>query len=381
MAKRRTNGEGTIKKRNDGLWEASITLPDGKRKSVYGKTQKAAKEKMQAAYDAEIAKALEEERRRKGGITMGAWSDIWLTDYASVKHSTLTKYHCEVRTHIKPELGSIPLCDLTTRRLQQLYKKKEREGLSLKSIKNLHSVIHCMLDQAVKENMIPVNVSNACTLKSPEKKEMHVIKDERLADFLTAIRGHEYEYFWYVMMFTGLRRSEAIGLTWDCVDFKAGQIHVYRQWRKAQRTDGGTERRFESLKNNKTRIVKPARQVMEVLKEVRKRQNERKLACGGGWRTEYDFVFTRSNGVPYNGDMVLREFKKIVESIGIGQTRIHDLRHTYATLSLQNGTDIKTVSDALGHATTAFTMDQYGHVTERMRQESAQRMEHLINTL
>lgn len=380
MSGRRTNGEGSIRKRNDGLYEGIIRLPNGSRKSVYGKTQKLVKEKMMTAYNEAVIEAARE-KNTYYRMTFGEWADLWLVNYARVKVSTQTKYFSDIRLHIKPKIGHVLLGELTTLHLQQLYKWKEDQGFSLKSIKNLHSLIHCILDQAMKDKIIPSNVSEFCNLQSPPKQKMHVIGDDNLGKFLSAIRGHEYESLWYVMIFTGLRRSEAIGLTWDCVDFSSGQIYVYRQWSKLYYTTGKTEKRFEPLKNNRTRIIKPAKQVMTVLRDIRRAQNEMKLRCGAGYHSEYDFVFTKSNGLPYNGDTVFRHFKVVVRSIGLGDTRLHDLRHTYATLALQNGTDVKTVSDSLGHSTTAFTMDQYGHVTDQMRNECASRMEKLIESL
>lgn len=377
MATRRMNGEGTIRKRENGLWEARFTLCDGTRKSIYGKTQKAAKEAMILEKEKAELRVLSE----KKGPTVGQWMDEWLRDYVKTKPLTRVRYETDIRLHIKPNLGDICLAELKPYHVQSLYNKEEKNGLSLKSIKNLHSVIHSSLEQAVKLELVDKNVSDACKITPPPKKEMHPIKDGDLVRFLGSIRESEYENILYFYTFTGVRRGEGVGLTWDCVDFKTGTIRIYRQWQKRPHLGDKSCFGFEPLKNNKFRTFKPAKQVMDMLKRVRVQQNQWKLACGDGWKAEHDFVFTHWDGTPYNADCVFKYFKKVVRELGLQTTRLHDLRHTFATLSLQNGTDVKTVSASLGHATTAFTMDQYGHVTEAMQRDSAERMEKLINSL
>lgn len=120
---------------------------------------------------------------------------------------------------------------------------------------------------------------------------------------------------------------------------------------------------------------------MDVLRRVKKEQAENRIACGAAWMNDQNFVFTHKNGKYLNGNSVYAQFKKIEKAMGIGETRLHDLRHTFATLSLKNGTDVKTISEALGHATTAFTMDVYGHVSEAMQRDASDRMERLIQGL
>ncbi|MCD8127023.1 MAG: site-specific integrase [Clostridiales bacterium] len=174
-----------------------------------------------------------------------------------------------------------------------------------------------------------------------------------------------------------------MGLTWDCIDFQSGTVKICKQLQKRPLRDGGFT--FAPLKNDKTRIIKPAPSVLSLLELRRKEQAAQRLKAGDlwvGWYTEQErqtaLVFTTEIGGNLSPQTIYNHYKKLAAKIGAPESRVHDLRHTYAVLSLQNGDDVKTVQGNLGHATAAFTLDVYGHVSERMREESAQRMEQYI---
>lgn len=180
-------------------------------------------------------------------------------------------------------------------------------------------------------------------------------------------------------LFTGIRQGEIIGLSWDCVDFERGVINVVKQLRKDHR--GGSTYEFSSLKNGKTRVITPAPVVFDVLRKVKRQQEEWAKCAGDSFNNRHNLVFTNEIGSHLTSVTVYNHLKAILKRIGLENTRFHDLRHTYATISLQNGDDIKTVSDNLGHATVAFTLDVYGHVTDQMRKASAERMQTFIDNL
>lgn len=380
---RNSRGSGTIRQRKDGTWEARFTVGrdpgTGKQvqKSVYGKTRAEAARKMRA-HTHEIDEGIYADPAK---ITFGAWLDIWLNEYmGSAKHSTVEQYRYQIRTHLKPAMGAVKLSALTSPMLQKLYNDCiNQKGLSPKSVRNLHGVAHKTLDQAVKLGYIRFNPCEACTLPRVEKKEMQTIQGDRVADFLKAIRGHQYEAVYFVTIFCGMRQGEVLGLTWDCVDFEKGCITINKQLQKKRQEGGGGETRFVALKNDKQRKIMPAPAVFQILQQVQRQQKEDRLRAGGDWSNPLNLVFTNALGQHLVAYTVYHNFKKIAESIGLPDIRFHDLRHTYATLSLQNGDDIKTVSENLGHATVAFTLDVYGHVTDQMRQDSANRMQALIS--
>ena len=190
---------------------------------------------------------------------------------------------------------------------------------------------------------------------------------------LETINGHKFENVYRVDLFTGLRQGEILGLTWDNVDFKNGIITVSQQLQKEHVTGG--QYGLVSNKNDRIRRLKPAGFVMEILKKQKVKQCEDQLKAGEFWNNEWNLVFTNEIGQHLCISTVYKNFKKIMAKIGLPETRFHDMRHTYAMLSLQNGDDIKTVQYNVGHATAAFTLDVYGHVSQRMQQESADRMQ------
>ncbi len=389
MAKR-ANGEGVIRKRADkNLWEGQYSTwdEDGKlkRHSIYGKTKADVAKKLTAiTNDINTGTFVTPTE-----MTVSDWFEIWKTDYLNdVKPSTVNQYCYQFRIHINPKLGNVPLQKLTAPMVQRFYNtsmqnktiqrkdgtEKTVKGLSAKSIKNLHGVMHKAMQQAVLCNYIKINPCEACKLPRIEKKEMKTITGDAVPMFLQAIKGDVYENLYFVDIFTGMRQSEIIGLTWDCIDFDKEIIKVEKQLRK-DHAQAGQEYTFTSLKNGKTRVIKPASMVFDVLRREKAKQTENKLKYGTSFDNKYGLVFTNEIGEHYTGVTVYNHLKRILAGIGLDDVRFHDLRHTFATLSLQNGDDIKTVSENLGHATVAFTLDVYGHVTDEMKKASADRMQ------
>ena len=186
-----------------------------------------------------------------------------------------------------------------------------------------------------------------------------------------------------------MRQGEVLGLRWADVDFDNGCITISRQLQKKKRPTKAEYGKgiyyFTSLKNNKSRTISPAPFIMRMLKEHRAQQRMQRMklgtAYGNGDPINKDLVFVNDLGVHLSPNTVYKEYKRIVKSLGLENARFHDLRHTYAVTALQNGDDVKTVQETLGHHTAAFTLDTYAHVTDRMKKESAARMEAYIKTV
>ncbi len=183
----------------------------------------------------------------------------------------------------------------------------------------------------------------------------------------------------FVAMFTGMRESEIIGLTWDSIDWDKEKIHLKKQLIRTK--ERGSRYVFTTLKNKQSRDFNVPPSVIKALKKVKAAQAEWKLQSGALYNNTDGLVFTNKLGEHLCTHTVYMHFKKIVEKMGLPEVRFHDLRHTYATLALQNGVDIKTVSSNLGHATVAFTMDKYAHVSETMQKDSVTKMEAFIASL
>ena len=374
MAKR-ANGEGNIRRRADGTWESRLVI-NGKRRSAYGKTQAEVRQKlrnMQKANEACLDLAASE-------MTVSEWLLIWMRDYRnSIKDSTKATYWTDIKLHILPYIGKVKLSALTSEKVQRMYNKLVAEGISPKSVRNTHGILHKALGQAVKLKYISGNVCDNCEIAATAKKEMQPIKDGNLRIFLEKIKGNRCEDMLLIAVFTGMRESEIIGLSWDCIDFERKQIRIYRQLSKERKKGGGYV--FSDLKNKKARSFSAADVVFDTLMRVKEAQAAQKAAYPDVWKNPHNLVFTDARGKHICTNTLYMNFKRVVRGMGMPDVRFHDLRHTFATLSIEAGNDIKTISTSLGHATTAFTMDVYGHVSDKMQRESAQRMQAYLDNL
>lgn len=401
MAGRSARGTGTIRKKavtRNGkkyeYWEARYTAGvdpgTGKQiqRSITGKTQKEVAQKLRdatAAIDNGTYTAPNKQ-------TLGQWLDTWIETYCGgVKPRTLEIYKTDIRVHIKPAMGALRLEALNTQTIQAFYNRLTKEGreirtkdkrgkvtvtrgpLSAKTVKNIHGVLHKALQQAVLLGMLRFNPAEACTIPRQEKKELAPLDDEQIAAFLTAIQKSDMKALLTVTLFTGMREGEVLGLMWDCVDFKAGTIIINKQLQR-YREDGGGVYRLSVPKNSKGRTITPAASVMALLKQHRAAQAAQRLRAGKLWE-DSGFVFTDDLGHHLTNSAVYRAFKRAAAEIGRPDARFHDLRHSYAVAAIRSGDDIKTVQENLGHATAAFTLDVYGHVTAQMREASAARMD------
>ena len=371
MAKRRSNGEGNIRKRKDGRWEgrftAGINPENGKQifKNVLGKTQAEVKEKLKKA----LADSQKLDLTKQGKYTVGTWMDAWFENVAKIKvrPSSHQTYRGYIDNHIKPNIGNIPLEKLTTMELQKLYRKlltsgrverveakEQPKGLSAKTVRNINQVISSAMDLAVAQKIILENPTRACSLPRVEHKEMQTISAEQLQAFLEeAKRSGVYEMY-YIELSTGLRRGELLGLKWEDIGMKQGVIRVRRQ---ISRIDGKiVEAPLKTKNSYRTVTISP--QAVEVLKAQKE-------------KTDDEYVFPSPNGGPISPDSVNNMLHRVLDRAGIPRVRFHDMRHTFATLALQNGVDIKTVSGMLGHFSAGFTLDTYAHVTTAAQKEAA----------
>ena len=385
MSKKSTKnakGGGTIRKRSDGRWEGRYSIgfdpKTGKQiqKSVYGATQKEVRQRL-TQVTAEIDEGTYIE---PNSIKLSEWLKTWLRDYiGNVKPATVKSYTDHVNLNIIPYLGKTQLSKLSPAMIQSMYNTLQREkGLSAKTIKNVHGVLHRALTQAQKMGYIRLNPLEAVTLPRIEKKQIKPMEDEDLIRFLKEIKGNPYELVFFVTVFTGLRQGEILGLTWDCVNFEQNTLYINKQHGKVK---GGQEYVFGSLKNDKPRLIVAADGVMDALREQKARQRRWAELAGKAWNNADNLVFTTELGRYLSNQTVYLAFKKVVRALGMENIRFHDLRHTFAVNSLKAGDDIKTVQENLGHHTAAFTLDVYAHVTSGMKQASASRMEKYLQSV
>ena len=380
MAKRRANGEGSIRKRPDGRWEGRYTAgrdPEtGKTvyKNVLGKTQAEVKAKLKQA----IQETSEVDTLKAAQYTVGQWMDIWFENYAKIKvrptsHQTYRGY---IDNHIKPNIGKIQLNKLTTLELQKLYKKLlsrgrvdrieakgQPKGLSPKTVRNIHQVISSAMDFAKAQKLIAVNPTDGCALPKLEHREMKTLPVEQLASFLREAKESGVFEMYYIELATGLRRGELLGLKWEDLDLEQCTLRVQRQ---VSRINGEVVEAPLKTKNS-YRTISLGEDAVGILKEQRKK-------CGGS-----EYVFPSPTGGPISPDSVIQMLHRVLKRAGLPKVRFHDLRHTFATVALQNGVDIKTVSGMLGHYSAGFTLDTYAHVTTAAQREAAKTMGNILS--
>lgn len=374
MAKRRANGEGNIRKRKDGRWEGRYTAAydpaTGKRitKNVLGKTQAEVKEKLQRA----IADSQQLDITKTSNYTVATWLNTWYEVYAEPRLQPNTKlyYQNYINNHIIPGIGSIKLEKLTTIQIQRFYNKLQKSGrvqrdnqvalkdksLSPRVVRGVHTLLSNCLEQAVAERLILVNPAKGCKLPKLEKKEMQILPQEKIGLYLAEADRRGLLALFYLELTTGLRRGELLALLWTDLDAEARTISVTKQ---VNRINGELVVSQPKTQNSIRTLAIPQQAVDLLTEEHRKHLGN-----------PYMFPSPKT-GTMYDPDAFRRIHDKILKAIGAEHVRFHDMRHLFATLSLKNGVDVKTLSGALGHYSAGFTLNTYTHATAQMKQDAA----------
>lgn len=384
MAKKSTkrgNGEGYIKERPDGRWEARVSLGINlrtnkpMRKSFYGKTKK------------EILKKLNEVKLQlstgtlvtNSKLTLGEWLDNWLNIYPknNVRIGTWESYETYIRVHIKPTLGSIPLKDLRPMHLQNLYNEKLVSGrvktggkLSPKTVGYIHVVIHMALEQAVKENLVTNNVARLVKKPKQTKHEICPLTVEQMKAFLSEAKNHRFYVPFLLECHTGLRRGELLGLRWRDINIEKKTISVNQSLiRTRQKGLVMSDPKTEKSK----RTIPISEEVIAVLKGHKANQNQNKLLAGNGYNNS-DLVFCNNIGNPIDPRNFTEQFERVLKQANLPRVRFHDMRHSHATMLLLHNVQPKVVQDRLGHSTISMTMDTYSHILPGMQEEATEKV-------
>lgn len=314
---------------------------------------------------------------RAGKYTLGQWMEVWFENVAQVKvrPSSHATYRGYLDNHIRPNIGDIPLHKLTTLDLQGFYRKmldggrvdriesqKQPKGLSPKTVRNLHQVIFSALKLAVQQKLIPSNPAEGCSLPRLEHREMQTLTAYQLDAFFREAKASGVFELYYLELATGLRRGELLGLHWEDIDLEQKLISIRRQ---VVRINGVVTEAPLKTKNSYRTLA-----IGEDVAEILWQQKEK---VGG------TYVFPSPTGGPISPDSVLHMLHRVLNRAGLPKVRFHDLRHTFATLALQNGVDIKTVSGILGHYSAGFTLDTYAHVTTAAQKNAAAQMGQLLS--
>jgi integrase len=353
-ARRRGRGEGSIYRRKDGRWVGQYEV-GGKRRYVYGKTRKEVASKLTKA----VADGNEGLIFDSDHLTVAQYLDRWLDSIrGTVRESTWVRHEINVRVHLKPALGRVRLGKLNPLQVQSFYRCKLDQGLSAASVLKMHSTLSKSLKQAVRWRLVPLNVCMAVVLPRISKPEIQPLDAQQMKALLRAAQGTDLYALWVLMATTGVRVGEALGLKWDDVDLDARTLRVNRTVYRGQTCLPKTD--------SSRRTIKLSTLATDAL-----RQHPQQC----GW------VFPTSRGTTINvNNLRYRSWKQLLERAHLPSgTRIHDLRHSAATLLLSKGVPIKVVSEMLGHSDVSITLAIYAHVLPDMQDSAAEAMDDSLN--
>ena len=382
MAKKRANGEGSIRRKPNGRWEGRYTL------GIDPATGRAIQKSVSAKTRAECKEKLDRAIRDNRGIpmdhnedyTVAEWCRLWFETYSKpvIRPNTAKNYRNIIENHIVPAIGMVKLKRLTAIQIQQMYNNSKAKGrvqrfetqtnaaLSDSTVRRIHMVLSSALKQAVKERIIPYNPCDNCRIPRKEHREMTIIPPEKLGVYLREAEKYGVLPMFFLELSSGLRRGELLALLWDDLNVKDHILSVSKQ---VTRIDGELVV-TEPKTRNSIRRVALSQQAVDILVREHEQHPDNPIL----------FPSPRTGGY-WSPDAVSRINRKLLEMAGIEEhVRFHDLRHTFATMALSSGVDAKTLSSMLGHFSAGFTLDTYTHITNEMQRGAAEKIGGFMET-
>ena len=307
--------------------------------------------------------------------TVGELLDFWLETYARprVRPKSYDTYERIIRVHLKPALGSIRVQQLRPEHLQSFYAERLAAGCGKRTVEMCHRRIAQALTMAMEHGQVARNVAQVVHPPRPRAREMQTWSRDEAQRFLQVASQSSYGPIWAVALATGMRCGELLGLRWGDIDFERRIIHV----RQAAIAVGGVML-IGPTKGDRSRAthgIPPA--ILADLREHKARQNAQRLQLGSLWQDK-GLVFCSAVGTPIYGQNLAREYDRLVKLAGVPRIRIHDQRHTNATLLLADGWDPKLVGERLGHRDVTTTLRTYYHVTQKQHEEAGDRLGALL---
>lgn len=382
MAKRRAKGEGSIYQRSDGRFVAEAIF-NGEKVFFYGKSKTEVKDKLDEAKD----QARDGIYVKATKTTFEEWLNYWLNEIVKpeVKPGTYDYYEYLIRVHITPELGKAQLKEITTETLDRFYNRKKQEKkqrggtgtLSKKIVGDIRKVIGMALKKAVIKKKIGVNPNDYTEPIGKDEPEIEYLTPDEIVDFLDKISAD----FWYnafvTALGTGLRAGELVALQWKDIDLNGGFIKVSQSFARVNtyQTEGPkTNLIVQTPKTKKSiRKVPLPLDVVKILKNQQAKQREYKgnvIDLNGE-----DYVFAWPDGRIVDPNYLSKHFKKLVKRLKLKNVHFHCLRHSYASMLLANGEELKVIQDNLGHKDIKTTSNMYTHVMDELKERSARRLD------
>ncbi|MDP9334604.1 MAG: tyrosine-type recombinase/integrase [Actinomycetota bacterium] len=326
-------------------------------------------------------------KRKRGRkvVKLNHWvTRFWLPVVRSqLKESTFESYRHNMQNHVLPRLGDVPLGEITPRMLTDMYVELlergrlngDRRGLNPKTVRYIHTIAHKAFADAIDDGLLKSNPADRAKAPKPARssnRELRFWEAHQLARFLRHVRGAPLEPLWHLAAFTGMRRGELCGLRWGDIDFEHKRLSIRRsivlvRYRIVETTP----------KTHQARVIDLDAATTTVL-QAHRAEGERRARSQGQVLLATDRVFRREGDEVLHPHAVSVQFQAALRQAGLPRIRLHDLRHTHATLAIQAGVSPKVISERLGHHTPEFTMHQYAHVLPGMQAEAAERIADLV---
>lgn len=374
MAKRklkRANHEGSIFRMKNGKWRAMVTAA-GKRLSFSSATQAECAEWVRTTltkYGRDFFIAGSE-------VTFAAHLQDWLANARStIRFTTYEQYSQVSRDYIVPILGDVKIHDLRPEHVQRLYALRLQQGASARTVRMIHCVLHRALNQAMELGLIERNPASLVRPPRLKHNEMKFYDQQQVQAFLITVEAAQDRYLalWKLAITTGMRMGELLGLRWGDVEWVSGNIKVRRQLKV---TRGGGFEFAEPKTKAGLRTVLLGNDTLSLLKIHEEALHQERIEIGERWK-ENDLIFPSNVGTPTRPSKIFVRFKKLIKMAGLPDIRFHDLRHTAASLMLNNGVPLIIVSRRLGHAQPSITLNVYGHLIPSMQEQAAELMDRI----
>lgn len=299
----------------------------------------------------------------------------YLPTQTQLRPSTLRTYELYIRNRIVPAIGALALADVRAHHLQSLYGDLAAQGLAPQSVRHVHAIIRRAMNKAVAWGHLPVSPVRGLDLPTVPRRDLLTWSPKQCRDFLSHVAADRDVALWQLLLLTGLRRGEVLGLRWSDVLWQEQALRVAQQL-----TEVGSRIRISSPKTRRSeRVIAVDPASLEVLRAHKRRQASEQLAWGPGYN-DSALVFRREDGTPQRPSAVSRRWDRLQQGLDLPRLRLHDARHTHASLALEAGVPLTVVSDRLGHSTITLTANTYGHVRPAVAREAADKVADLLSS-
>lgn len=368
--KRKANHRGTVTQRGENSFRAQIQI-DGNRYSHTARTRKEAQQWLDAR-NRELEQNFD---YSQGLVTLEEFLTQWLKrKKRDLKLKTWVDYQYTVEKKIIPYLGEMKIREIIRQDIENLYDTMDLMGIGIPTINKTHRVLRAALNDAMRDDIILRNPARYATPPKYIQPEMSILEEYQLSHFIAAASESRFEALYYLAITTGMREGELLGLKWKDIKWETQVLHIQRQLTRIT----GYGLQFTTPKTQKSvRTIPLSDDEIDVLRKHVLRQRLEKQVAGDSWK-EHNLLFTTTIGTPLDCSNLQKDYLSVLERASLPRIRFHDLRHTAASLMLNNGVEVIKASRMLGHAKVSTTLDIYGHLMSGSLRSVAEKMSALV---